>query len=197
MGDEPETSVLVVDDEEDLADLYASWLAEDYPIRTATGGQEALEILDEAIDIVLLDRRMPDLSGDAVLDEIEKRDLTCRVAMVTAVDPDIDVIEMGFDDYIVKPVTREELRDLVANLARRSTYDDLTRRYFSLVSKQATLQTTVTESELEEDPRYEELQVEIEELRSQLDESIESFEEDDFAAQFHALDGPDEVPSDN
>ncbi len=81
--------VLVVEDEPDLADLYATWLRGEYRVRVAYGGREALEKLDDEVEVVLLDRRMPDLSGDEALKEIRERGFDCRVAMVTAVEPDL------------------------------------------------------------------------------------------------------------
>ena len=53
-------TVLVVDDDPDLADMFALWLNRaGYEVRTAYGGEAALDRLDPAVDIVLLDRRMP------------------------------------------------------------------------------------------------------------------------------------------
>ncbi len=57
-------SVLIAEDEPDLANLYTSRLEERYDVRTAYDGTEALEAIDGDIDVVLLDRRMPGLSGD-------------------------------------------------------------------------------------------------------------------------------------
>lgn len=51
-------SVLVVEDERNLADFYAEWLRKADRMKTAYHGEEALELLDETIDVVLLDRRM-------------------------------------------------------------------------------------------------------------------------------------------
>lgn len=51
-------TVLIVEDEQALADLYADRLGEAYVVETAYDGREALEQLDEGIDVVLLDRRM-------------------------------------------------------------------------------------------------------------------------------------------
>jgi DNA-binding response OmpR family regulator len=90
--------VLVVDDEPDVADSYAAFLRDRYDVRTAYGGEPALAALDEDIDVVLLDRRMPDMFGDEVLESIRGRGFECRVAMITAVDPDVDIIDMEFDD---------------------------------------------------------------------------------------------------
>ena len=62
-----EGTVLVVDDEPSLAELYSMQHAEEYEVRTATGGPEALDLVDEEVDVALLDRRMPRMSGDELL----------------------------------------------------------------------------------------------------------------------------------
>jgi len=79
----------------------------DHEVRTAYSGEEALEKVDEDVDIVLLDRLLPDLPdlpGDEVLERVRERGLDCRVVMVTAVDPDFDIVELPVDEYIHKPV---------------------------------------------------------------------------------------------
>ncbi|MCF2239981.1 response regulator, partial [Halobacterium salinarum] len=122
--DEHDTTVLVVDDERGLADLYTIWLEDDYNVKTAYSGTEAIDAIDPTIDVALLDRQMPDVSGDDVLDELRERGIECRVAMVTAVEPELDIIGLGFDDYLQKPVDRDTLLETVGRLQRRSTYDD-------------------------------------------------------------------------
>ena len=67
MNDAEEATVMLVDDEPTLVDLYETFLSGEYDVRTATGGTEALEVMDESVDVALLDRRMPELSGDEVL----------------------------------------------------------------------------------------------------------------------------------
>ncbi|MFB6176845.1 MAG: response regulator transcription factor, partial [Halobaculum sp.] len=92
-------TVLVVDDEQQVADAYALRLQMEYDdVRKAYGGQEALDTVDETVDVVLLDRRMPDYSGGEVLEKMRERGLDCSVIMVTAVDPDFDIVSMPFDD---------------------------------------------------------------------------------------------------
>lgn len=117
-------TVLVVDAPANLADLYGEWLTDTYLVRTAYGGEEALEKLDEAVDVVLLDRRMPDLAGDEVLTQLRERDLDCRVALVTAVDPDFDIIELGCDIHVTKPVRRDDLHETVETLLCQRIYSD-------------------------------------------------------------------------
>ncbi|RLM94770.1 response regulator [Halobellus sp. Atlit-38R] len=180
--------VLVVEDEPDLADLYATWLRDDYRVRVAYGGREALDELDDQVDVVLLDRRMPDLSGDEALEAIRDRGVECRVAMVTAVEPDFDIVKMGFDDYLVKPVSRESLKETVENLLLRNTYDDGIQELFSLSSKKAILESEKDAATLEEHEEYQKLSDRVDELRSQLDQALVEFDDEhDMTAMYRDL----------
>jgi DNA-binding response OmpR family regulator len=190
--------VLVVEDEPDLADLYAAWLGDEYRVRTAYGGQEALNEVDAAedtVDAILLDRRMPGLSGDEVLAAVRDRGLDCRVAMVTAVEPDFDILSMGFDDYLVKPVTSDTLRETVEGLLRRGEYDTEMQELFSLTSKKAMLETEKNATELADNEEYQRLTDRIAEIRSQADESLEAVtaEENDFEKLFQEFDTDDDI----
>ena len=111
MPEDDAAVVLVVDDEEEVAEVFSLWLRDVYETRVATGGEAALEAVD-GVDLVLLDRRMPDLSGDETLARMRERGYDGPVAMVTAVDPDFDIVEMAFDDYLVKPISKEELQEI-------------------------------------------------------------------------------------
>lgn len=181
--------VLVVDDEPQLAELFAAWLDDEWEVRTAHNGDEALAGMDEDVAVVLLDRRMPGKSGDEVLDEIRQQGYDCRVIMVTAVDPDFDIIEMGFDDYLVKPVANDELTATVERVYRRQEYDETMREYYSLASKRAVLETEKPRSELERNEEFRELEQRLTTLRKSVDETIEGLRtHEDYAAAFRDLD---------
>ena len=192
MSEDPPV-VLIVEDEPDLADLYAAWLSGEYDVRTAYGGREALDELDDDLDVVLLDRQMPGLSGDEVLVALRDRGINCKVAMVTAVEPDFDIVAMGFDDYLIKPVTREGLKETVTELLTRNEYDKGVQELFSLSSKKALLEAEKATTTLETNEEYQELTRRVAELREELDQSIGSFSEhDDFVNMFREFDSPDE-----
>jgi DNA-binding response OmpR family regulator len=182
-------TVLVVEDERELADLFSDWLSDSYDVRTAYTAAAALEELDETVDVVLLDRRLPERSGDDVLEEIHAAGYDCQVAMVTAFDPDFDMLELGIDAYVVKPIDRGDLEDLVSRLLARSLYSDEVQEYFSLVSKRATLETTIPSEELEDDDRYQELCVAIDEKREGLDTLVGELDDEDFLAVIRGLGG--------
>ncbi|WP_435125490.1 response regulator transcription factor [Halobaculum sp. D14] len=180
--------VLVVEDEPDLANLYAAWLGDEYTVRTAYGGREALEQLDDDVDAVLLDRRMPGLSGDEVLVAVRDRGIDCRVAMVTAVEPDFDIVAMGFDDYLVKPVTREALVDTVEGLLRRSQYDSRVQELFAIASKKAVLESEKGRTALENSEEYRELENRVKELREELDQTVDELgDHGDFERMFRDI----------
>lgn len=183
----PPPEVLVVDDERHLADLHASWLAGEYAVHVAYDGDEALEALDESIEVVLLDRRMPGATGDEVLAVAREREDGCRVAMVTAVEPDFDVIDMGFDDYLVKPVSAEEILSTVDRLLTRNSYDEQVDEYARLLSKKAVLEAEKSRHQLERSCRFAELESRIERIGSNVDRMVRRFDDDDVVAVLRDL----------
>lgn len=161
--------VLIVDDEEELAHLYEKFLESAYDVVTATGGEAALEMVDDSIDVVLLDRRMPELSGDEVLAKLAERGIDLQIAMLTAVEPERDIVDLPFDEYKIKPVTRDQLRALVRVLIERAKYDKRSQEFFSLAVKKATLEA-VNEHGSDE---YRHVSEQLEEIREGLDTTLE------------------------
>ena len=146
--------VLVVDDEREVADAYALRLRGFCGVETAYSGQAALsKVEDEEIDVVLLDRHMPGLSGDEVLAELTDREYDGRVVMVTAVDPDFDVLELPFDDYLCKPVEREDLRAAIDQQRQILAYETL-GAYFSAESKRAVIDAQVSDHRRDDHDGY-------------------------------------------
>ncbi|MFB6207540.1 MAG: response regulator [Haloglomus sp.] len=181
------TTVLVVDDEPNIVEAYALWLEDEYDIRTAKGGAEALEAIDEEVDVVLLDRRMPQLSGDEVLDAIHERGLDPRVAMVTAVDPNLDIVDMGFDAYLTKPVTKDDLVETVEQLVSLEEYEAGVREQFALAEKRAVLEMEMSEAELAESTEYQELVERLERLDAETGDRAGELNHDAFAAAVRDL----------
>jgi DNA-binding response OmpR family regulator len=185
MTRDPDATVLAVDDEPDLAELYRVYLDPAYDVRIATGGEEALDAMDETVDVVLLDRRMPDMSGHEVLDAIRGEGYDARVAMLTAVEPDVDIVEMPFDDYKTKPVTKEDLLTLVEVLLHRAAFDERSQEFFALASKKAALEAAGTTNTDE----YEELIERMESVRIEVDDTL-----DHLSARDAFVEVPGEVP---
>ncbi|WP_247730465.1 response regulator [Halovivax limisalsi] len=164
--------VAIVEDEPAVAESYELWLDGEYEIRRAHDGAEALEVVDDDVDVVLLDRMMPEYSGAEVLQELRERGIDCRVAMVTAVEPDFDVVEMGFDAYVTKPPTREGLRETVSKLLSRASASDELREYHSLMERRSALEAEKTAEALDESEEYAELLERIESKRADVDDGL-------------------------
>lgn len=101
--------ILIVDDEQLQRNLLAGFLVKQgYTITEAATGEEAIHAFRQLpIDLVLLDHRLPDLHGDAVLAELKRINPLVRVIMITAygaVDTAVRVMQLGADDFLEKPV---------------------------------------------------------------------------------------------
>jgi two-component system phosphate regulon response regulator PhoB len=124
------STVLVIDDEKDLLELVRYNLEKEHlDVITATDGQAGLEIgLRHKPDLVLLDLMMPGMNGLEVCKQLRSDARTKRVPiiMLTAKAAETDKIvglEMGADDYIVKPFSVRELLARVRAVLRRSNPD--------------------------------------------------------------------------
>jgi DNA-binding response OmpR family regulator len=122
----PPSKVLVVDDNPQMVELLEAYL-EDLPqvtVLTAADGEEALQkIAANPPDLVLLDIMMPRVSGYEVCRRMKADPATRQipVIMVTALDELADIergVEVGSDDYLVKPIKRVELVSRVSTLLR-------------------------------------------------------------------------------
>jgi len=185
---ERRTDVLVVEDNTELASLYSSWLGAEWAVTSVADGDEAVEAVTAETEIIVLDRRLPGRSGDEVLERVREDGHDCQVVIVTAVEPDFDIIEMGFDDYLVKPVDRETLNRCLDRLQCRSEYDEELREYYAKVSKKAVLEARKPRHELRESEEYSELQERVEAQADRADSLLDELIERDSGAQlFHRL----------
>src|ERR687888_1159299 len=117
------TSVLIVEDEESLADPLAFLLRkEGFEATVVADGPSALAEFERAgADIVLLDLMLPGMSGTDVCKALRQRSAV-PVIMVTARDSEIDKVvglELGADDYVTKPYSARELIARVRAVLRR------------------------------------------------------------------------------
>ncbi|MGW5264615.1 response regulator transcription factor [Microbispora sp. NPDC004025] len=118
--------VLVVEDEEQLADAVARGLRlHAIAVDVAYDGREALELTAYVdYDVVVLDRDLPDVHGDEVCRELIGAGGASRILMLTAagrIRDRVGGLSLGADDYLVKPFAFAELVARVRALARRSS----------------------------------------------------------------------------
>lgn len=122
--------ILIVDDDPDILDILRLTLEQEgFVVSEASDGEEALQkVSKEALDLVIVDYRMPKRDGIDVCSQI-KKDILLRhmpVIMLTGLselDYKLTGIDAGADDYIVKPFEPRELVARVKMILRRSTSD--------------------------------------------------------------------------
>jgi DNA-binding response OmpR family regulator len=171
-GDAGRGCVVVVDDEERVADVYASFLVDEHDVDVAYGGERALEVVDDDVDVVLLDRRMPGLHGDEVLERLRDRGYDGRIVLVTALDPGFDIVDMPFEQYICKPIGRDELRTVVRRELLRSHYDEALQEYLRVQSKVTTISKEHPDPAAGEHERVQALRGRLNDLRDGLLETL-------------------------
>ena len=173
-NDTDSPTVLIVEDEPPVADLYAISLVSNCTVYTAYDGTEALDKLSPDVDVVLLDRRMPGRSAEAVLDTIREKGYNCRVAMVTAVTPDADLLELEVDDYLTKPVSEAELNETIDQLLKLDEYGERYQEYYQLVSKKEALEAERTIIDIETDEEFTRLTNRLSDLEAEFETNQKS-----------------------
>jgi DNA-binding response OmpR family regulator len=112
--------ILYIDDEDSLRMLVQSQLAEEgFVVDTADDGDTGIEALKkQSYNIILLDMRMPRVSGIDVMKYIREKNIKSRVIVLTAVDDlsvAIEAVKKGANDYITKPY---DLNNLLSSIKR-------------------------------------------------------------------------------
>jgi DNA-binding response OmpR family regulator len=116
--------ILLVEDERKVASFIARALREEtHAVDVAETGEKALEMADGVVyDLIVLDIRLPGLSGIQVCREFRQSGIRSPVLMLTAralVDQRVEGLDAGADDYLTKPFALAELRARVRALTRR------------------------------------------------------------------------------
>ena len=122
------SKIMVVDDDSNICELLRLYLEkEGFDVLIAENGAKALELFEqEAPDLMLLDVMMPKLDGWQVCREVRKKS-TCPIIMLTAKGEVFDKVlglELGADDYVVKPFEAKEVIARVKAVLRRSGVQD-------------------------------------------------------------------------
>ncbi len=121
--------ILVVDDDQNICELLRLYIEkEGFDVRIANDGRRALEIFEEYHpDLIMLDIMLPELDGWQVCREVRKKS-KCPIIMLTAKGEVFDKVlglELGADDYVVKPFeTKEVVARIKAVLRRAGTEEE-------------------------------------------------------------------------
>ena len=120
----PKGRILAVDDQRYFRELLDGMLTEEgFEVQTASGGEEALEILDRAaFDILLTDLVMPEMDGNELVNRVKQRNPDQDIVVVTGVvdvKTAVDSIKLGASEYLLKPFDRETLASTLESVLHR------------------------------------------------------------------------------
>ncbi len=125
--------ILIIDDDQSLLESYTVLLEDEFQVSTAESGERGLELLrHEDVHLILLDVRLPDISGIEVLRRIKALDENVDVIMITAVKDvrvAVEAIKLGAYDYLEKPF---EIDEILALLRRTLEHQTLLREVLYL-----------------------------------------------------------------
>jgi DNA-binding NtrC family response regulator len=116
--------ILIVDDEKNIRmTLRQCFSSDSYQLSEAVDGDEALKkLINNEFDLVLLDIRMPGLTGLEVLEKMREKSINTDVIIMTAygsVEKAVEAMKLGAIDFIGKPFTPEEIREIVSEVLAR------------------------------------------------------------------------------
>ena len=128
-----DVQILLVEDQRALARTYQGFLRnEPYEIAHVESGASALQALDGNPSAVILDLKLPDMSGLDILGTIRKRGLNLPVVVITAhgsMQTAIDAMRAGAADFLVKPFTAERLKVTLQNVLEKEELTATVRTY--------------------------------------------------------------------
>lgn len=160
-------AILIVDDEKNIRTTLSQALESlDVDIQVALNGEEALQLMTASeFNVVLLDIKMPGMSGIEVLGKIQKDYPYTKVIMISAhgtIDCAVEAMKLGAVDFVQKPFSLDEIRNLVKKVLLRdslkenelSDYEallELTKKYINRRNFPASIETVKKAISLETD----------------------------------------------
>ncbi|PTD93541.1 hypothetical protein C9439_07240 [archaeon SCG-AAA382B04] len=178
---EQKKTILIVEDDPAERELYQEILKKQYNTKTAKNGEQALQKTTPNTDLLILDRKMPGITGDQVLKEIRQSNnqkiKNIPTIMLTALDADLDIINMQFNDYLNKPISPQQLREKVEKTLVIERYSRDLERYYSLFNKIRTLKESLDKEELEKSEEFKKLNNEFSKIEENTKKEIQEIME--------------------
>jgi len=126
-------------------------------------------------------------SIDEFEEAVRDSEVDPRVVMVSAVTPDLDVVQMGFDAYLEKPVEAPALRETLDRMLTRAEYDEKLQELFSLIERQDTLEAVKKAETLETSEEYRSLTARLETVQTDVESLLTELPDEDFRVAVERL----------
>lgn len=161
MGDS--STAIVVEDDDGLRQLYRLYLEDQYAVRAVGSGDAALDCATAVgPDIVLLDRDLPDMSGDEIARELRAAGVEAPISMVTGTPPDSTVAELPIQDYVRKPLDGDDFDALLGRLRAHREAPPAISALFAMLTRRARLESALDADELTDSDSFRKLNRRIE-----------------------------------
>lgn len=135
---QPETTILMIDDNKELLWMLKDILSDEYSILTAENGEEGLVLLKQKTpDLIITDIMMPKIDGITLIKQLKSNKHTMHIPLIilsakNTTDEKIEGIESGADAYIPKPFNTQYLRSIIKQLLKKQ--EELKQYYNSSAS---------------------------------------------------------------
>ena len=170
--------VLLVEDEQELADQYVEWLAEDWAIDVKTAVEPGLDELSARPAVVLIGENA-DEDAEQLRDLVRERDQSVRMAFIGRDERSLEPVEDGPVAWLCDSVSRETLRETVDALSLRVTYDELMAEYYDLAFERARMAAAHDGDTPEDHERFRELEDRLLAIRTALDDVLADLSDHD------------------
>lgn len=184
----PPAAILFVTADPDPA-VYSGIVDQGHTVDVRTLTDPIDQDLRVQYDVLVVDDRHPDFGP-------RRRDGTGptreKLALITDSEPDPSVFDVGYDDYLLRPVSRSSFETTVQGLLTRRRYLERVDERFEVAKQLARLEATAEDDDLRTTPRYEALQSRLDALGSELDRLFDRLVAvDSHVAIFHDLQATD------
>lgn len=184
----PEPRVLVVEPGTILAELYETWLAEEFRVERAASEADVVDTLDLSIGVAVLAPSVPNDVAERVVSVVLESYPHCLVVDVLPRSESDRDLEVAVDAQLQDPIDGETLRETVREQLRRAEYGAALYRHVQLATLVAARETRFEPDELAEDETYARLQRKLAAERHHLDRLAAQLDAADFEAWLDAFD---------
>lgn len=168
---EDKKKILVIEDNDAQAEMYKRWLEPKYSANIATTYDEVLKEYTGDEKVILLDRKLKESEAEDIIDSLEGiKDK--NIVVITGMEPDLGLLDMPINDYLIKPIDRGKLRDTVRKVLEAERKTDKAQKLLQLLSKKQILDDKPTDTR--EKQEYQKLVKRIDELRDEINDLPES-----------------------
>jgi len=136
---EQRPSILIIEDDPMASSALSDYSSNPFNVRTVSRGEDGIRHYTKDTDLVILDRKLDDMSGDTVATKIKEKDQHALILVVSGIDPKDNILDLPVDCYLKKPVSRTELRSRISDILNRQGLELEQREYLALRSKQSAL----------------------------------------------------------